>query len=165
MNNHDKNTYVRKQLTHALLHLLQTKKLEEISVSELTQQAQVGRASFYRNYKSLSDILFQYDKLLIYQWSIKFERDPSSNFFNVFGSLFQHYKDHADFYLLLYKNGLTKTILETILDHFDINDKLENQDAYTKSFWAYGIYGWVMEWMKRGMVEGFDGINAMFANQ
>lgn len=165
MNNQEKNTYVREQLTQALLHLLQIKKLDDISVSELTQQAQVGRASFYRNYQSLSDILFQYDKLLINEWATRFESDPSSNFSNVFGSLFQHYKDHADFYFLLYENGLTETILETIKARFDINDGLENKDAYTKSFWAYGIYGWVMEWMKRGMLEEFHDINAMLTFQ
>lgn len=64
MNNQEKNTYVRTQLTQALLRLLQEKKLADISVSELTQRAQVGRASFYRNYQSLSDILFQYDQSL-----------------------------------------------------------------------------------------------------
>ena len=73
--------------------------------------------------------------------------------------------NNADFYFLLYKNGLTETILETIKARFDINDRLENKDAYTKSFWAYGIYGWVMEWMKRGMVEEFPDINAMFTFQ
>ncbi len=161
MNNQEKNTYVREQLTQALLHLLQTKRLDDISVSELTQQAQVGRASFYRNYQSLSDILFQYDKLLINEWAARFESDPSASFFNVFGSLFQHYKDHSDFYWLLYKNGLTETILETIKARFDINDELENKDAYTKSFWAYGIYGWVMEWMKRGMTESANAINSI----
>lgn len=165
VNNQEKNTYVREQITKALLHLLQTKRLDDISVSELTEQAQVGRASFYRNYQSLSDILFQYDKLMINEWATGFERDPSSSFFNVFGSLFQHYKDHADFYLLLYKNGLTETILETIKARLDINDGLENEDAYMKSFLAYGIYGWVMEWMKRGMVEEFNDINAMLTFQ
>lgn len=46
MNNQEKNTYVREQLTKALIQLLQEKRIEDISVSELTQRAQVGRASF-----------------------------------------------------------------------------------------------------------------------
>ena len=47
MNNQEKNTYIREQLTKALIQLLQEKRIEDISVSELTQRAQVGRASFY----------------------------------------------------------------------------------------------------------------------
>lgn len=163
MNNQEKNTYVRTQLTQALLRLLQEKKLADISVSELTQRAQVGRASFYRNYQSLSDILFQYDQSLIQQWGAAFESDPASNVSNVFGSLFQHYKDHADFYLLLYRNGLTETMLETIKNHCGLTPALENKEAYAKAFWTYGIYGWLMEWMKRGMTESAGAINAMFA--
>ena len=46
MNNEQKNTYVKQQLTRALLELLQKKTLAEISVSELTERAGVGRVSF-----------------------------------------------------------------------------------------------------------------------
>ena len=45
MNNEQKNTYVKQQLTRALLELLQKKTLAEISVSELTERAGVGRVS------------------------------------------------------------------------------------------------------------------------
>ena len=105
MNNQEKNTYVREQLTKALIQLLQEKRIEDISVSELTQRAQVGRASFYRNYQSLSDILYQYDRLLVNTWGAAYDADPASNISNLFGRLFQHYKDHADFYLLLYQRA------------------------------------------------------------
>ena len=52
MNNEQKNTYVKQQLTQALLELLQKKTLAEISVSELTERAGVGRVSFYTRMKS-----------------------------------------------------------------------------------------------------------------
>ena len=48
-NNEQKNTYVKKQITLALLELLKEKPLVDISISELTQKAQIGRVSFYRN--------------------------------------------------------------------------------------------------------------------
>lgn len=165
MNNQEKNTYVREKLTQALLQLLRVKKIDDISIRELTQQAQVSRASFYRNYQSLSDILFQYDRLLVNAWGAKFDSDPSSDISNLFGRLFQHYKDHADFYLLLYRNGLTEAMLKTIQERCGLCAELGNPEAYEKAFWAYGIYGWLMEWMQRGMVESADEINAMLLNQ
>ena len=55
MNNEQKNTYVKQQLTRALLELLQKKTLAEISVSELTERAGVGRVSFYRNFHTKED--------------------------------------------------------------------------------------------------------------
>lgn len=165
MNNQEKSTYVQEKLTQALLRLLQVKKIEDISISELTQQAQVGRASFYRNYQSLSDILYQYDRLLVNTWGAEYDADPTSNITNLFGRLFQHYKDHSDFYLLLYRNGLTEAMLRTIQERCGLCPELENREAYEKAFWAYGIYGWLMEWMQRGMVESADEINAMLQNQ
>ena len=52
MNNEQKNTYVKKRITTALLALLKEKPLSDISVSELTNKAEINRVSFYRNYQS-----------------------------------------------------------------------------------------------------------------
>lgn len=161
MNNQEKNSYVRRQITDALLRLLQKQKLDEINVSQLTKEAGVGRVSFYRNYKDLPDILYQRDKLLLKQWETTFECDPNSSIANVFGSLFQHYKDHADFYMILYRNGLTNSMLETIKEKCEMSAELPNAVAYQKAFFAYGLYGWLMEWIGRGMQEDATAINAM----
>lgn len=165
MNNQEKNTYVKEQLTQALIQLLKEKNIDDISVSELTQRAQVGRASFYRNYQNLSDILYQYDRLLVNTWGEKYDSDPTSDITNLFGRLFQHYKDHSDFYLLLYRNELTEAMLNTIQERCGLQPELDNQEAYEKAFWAYGIYGWLLEWMGRGMMESADDINALLQNQ
>jgi AcrR family transcriptional regulator len=52
MNNEQKNSYVKKQILTALLDLLKEKPLSDISVSELTARAEIGRVSFYRNVPS-----------------------------------------------------------------------------------------------------------------
>lgn len=147
------------------MQLLQGKKIDDISVSELTRQEQVGKVSFYRNYQSLSDILFQYDRLLANTWGAAYDSNPTSNPSNLFGRLFQHYKDHADFYLLLYRNGLTDAMLHTIQERCGLRPELSNREAYEKSFRAYGIYGWLLEWMRRGMAESAEDINAMLQGQ
>ena len=50
MNNQDKNTYVKQQITTTLLKLLKEKELSDIHIGEITKKAQVSRNSFYRNY-------------------------------------------------------------------------------------------------------------------
>ena len=52
-----KNQYVKIQITNAILDLLKEKDIDEITISEITSKAQVGRVSFYRNYKNKEDIL------------------------------------------------------------------------------------------------------------
>ena len=142
---------------------MQEKKLAEIAVSEIVDKAKVGRASFYRNYKAKEDILIQHDKMLINEWGKNFESNPESSIHNVFGSLFQHYKEHADFYLLLHRNHMTEIILETIKATQKFDDATDSREVYGKAFISYGIYGWIVEWMSRGMEEGAEEINAMLA--
>ena len=50
MNNQEKNTYVRNQILRALLNMMQEQPFADISISALVSTAQVGRASFYRNF-------------------------------------------------------------------------------------------------------------------
>ncbi len=163
MNNREKNTYVRNRITDTLIVLLHEKQLADISVSELTVNAEVGRASFYRNFESLEDVLNQHDAMLIKEWGKLFENDPASNPSNVFGSLFGHYKNHADFYMILFQNGLADIMLNTIKNVCGPNSEMNNKDAYGKAFFAYGIYGWLMEWMSRGMQESPEEINVMLS--
>lgn len=51
-----RRSYVAESLTQALLRLLEQKRLDEISVSELVMEAGVSRASFYRNFISVRAI-------------------------------------------------------------------------------------------------------------
>ncbi|MDO5519798.1 MAG: TetR-like C-terminal domain-containing protein [bacterium] len=161
MNNQERNSYVRNQLTEALIFLLKKMPLSDISVSMLTREAKVGRVSFYRNYGKIEDILIQQDRFLINQWAEKFVEDPNSSINNVFGSLFQYYKDHADFYKLLVDNGLSDCMLTVIKERVGMSSNLPNKLAYKKAFFAYGLYGWLLEWMNKGMQEGADEIQAM----
>ena len=88
MNNEQKNIYVKKQITAALLALLKEKSLSDISVSELTSKAEIGRVSFYRNYQSKEDILKEESDRLIQEWGKMYESNPDSapeTFFPSFG--------------------------------------------------------------------------------
>lgn len=52
MNNQEKNSYVRSQILKALLEMMRVDNFDSITISRLTAKAEVGRASFYRNYQS-----------------------------------------------------------------------------------------------------------------
>ena len=149
MNNEQKNTYVKKQITAALLDLLKEKPLSDISVSELTSRAEIGRVSFYRNYQSKEDILKEESDRLIKEWGRLYESNPESAPETLFPSLFDFYRDHRDFYTTLYDAGMSSI--------------MQNLEAYMKSFWAYGIYGWMLEWIKRGMQESGKELTALFS--
>ena len=48
--NEARNAYVLEHVTASVLKLLQEKPLNDISVSEICDDAAIGRTSYYRNY-------------------------------------------------------------------------------------------------------------------
>lgn len=163
MNNAQKNSYVKKQITATLIDLLKKKSLSEISISELTAKAGIGRVSFYRNYQGKEDILKEESNRLIREWGKLYESNPESAPETLFPSLFDFYRDHKDFYTTLYNAGLSSIMMETIIGTIQITPDMKNLEAYIKSFWAYGIYGWLLEWIKRGMPESGKELSALFS--
>ena len=163
MNNEQKNTYVKKQITAALLDLLKEKPLSDISVSELTTKAEIGRVSFYRNYQSKEDILKEESDRLIKKWGRLYESNSESAPETLFPSLFDFYRDHRNFYTTLYNAGMSSIMMETIIGTIQITPEMQNLEAYMKSFWAYGIYGWMLEWIKRGMQESGKELSTLFS--
>lgn len=153
MNNEEKNRYVRKQLLKTLLQMLKTKQIEEISVSDLVRKAGVGRASFYRNYVSVQDVLLQESDRLMAAWEEQSEADSSASSNSLLISLLDFYKEHKRFYLALYKAGLSDIVMHTIVDTFPIDENTPNPAAYLQSSLSYMIYGWIHEWICRGMQE------------
>ena len=161
MNSIEKSSYVKDEITKSLLKMMETEKLEKISIRDLCNQAGVGRASFYRNFESKEDVIHEYSLRLIRKWSNEFESDKNANPFEVFESLFQHFQKYKSFYELLYKSNMLDIILDTIKEKVGFTATLPNQDAYSKAFFSYGLYGWISEWIHRGMQESPYTLNQM----
>ncbi|MDY2792352.1 MAG: TetR/AcrR family transcriptional regulator [Eubacteriales bacterium] len=132
MNNEQKNTWVKRQITAALLNLLKEKKLADISVSELTEMAGVGRVSFYRNYQTKEDILREESDRLIQEWGKLYEANPESAPETLFPSLFDFYREHRDFYTTLYEAGMSTIMMDTIISTIQITPEMPNLEAYMK---------------------------------
>ena len=142
MNNQEKNTYVRQHILSALLELMHTQDFVSISI----QQESVR---------------------LTNEWKTKFDQEHPDgtpgpeNLWLI--SLLDFYKEHSEFYLALYHAGLSNIMLETILGYFDRSQEIPNGLAYLNSAIGYMLYGWVHEWMNRGMQESGTEIARMFA--
>ena len=164
MNNQEKNTYVRSQILAALLKMMQEQPFADISISALVDTAQVGRASFYRNFTDKEDVLRQENARLTAQWKQSYEAEERAAPNELLISLLDFYKEHFDFYLALYRAGLSDMLLQTLLEQSEITPELPNALAYLKSSIAYMLYGWIVEWMKRGMPESGTELARMIAD-
>ena len=151
--NQEKNNYVRSQILKTLLEMMKEQDFNGIVISHLTDRACVGRASFYRNFASKEDVLRQEANHLASVWKQRYESQEHASPSEILISLLDFYKEHSDFYLALYWAGLENIVLNTLLEQIEISPELPNAVAYLRSSIAYLIFGWIVEWMKRGMPE------------
>ncbi|WP_221736820.1 TetR-like C-terminal domain-containing protein [Streptococcus anginosus] len=57
------------------------------------------------------------------------------------------------------------TIVDTIKNKLGLHEDLPNSAAYGKSYFAYGIFGWINEWILRGMKEEPETLSHLFFEQ
>lgn len=57
MGNRERNTYVCQAITGALLEMLETRRLDDIGIGEITARAGVSRNSFYRNFRDRKSVV------------------------------------------------------------------------------------------------------------
>lgn len=145
------NRFVKECITAALLRLMETQGLEEISVVELVERAGVSRNSFYRNFTSKRNVLEQYLTLLIQEWGREFEARGDVN--ALAETLLCHYRKYKELYLLLYRQELSELIYETIRSACRVTEAEERGERYRRSMFAGLIFGWLDEWMRLGMTE------------
>ena len=153
MNNTEKNSYVKKQITSALLRLLKDKELKDISVSEITTAAHVSRISFYRNYDDKDTIIKEYIHLTLNEWNKNHPKTRQHTEDDILGDIFAYITEYKDFYLLLRDRGIFYFFKDIIMDALGPKAEYPNFGAYTAAFIANGIYGWIEEWFLRGMQE------------
>ncbi|WP_411347025.1 TetR/AcrR family transcriptional regulator [Paenibacillus sp. WLX2291] len=165
MGNEERNTYVKKQITNAFIELLKQNEFSNISISDITNEAQVSRNSFYRNYIEKEDILLNYIHSLLQEWRILDNREENQTNEKMYGSLFAHLKANSDFYILLKNKNLFHLFLKEFLAIFGSKPDQDNLSAYIVSFIAYGTYGWIEEWIARGMQESAESMTTLLSSQ
>ena len=145
------NAFVKECITTALLQMMETQSIEEISIIDLIKKAGVARNSFYRNFDSKKDVLAKHLLTLIQEWTKEFETLGDETRFSE--TLLKHYYKYKDFYLLLYRRGLSDMIYETLRTACKLDESQNNMERYAKSMLAGMLFGWVDEWMRQGMPE------------
>lgn len=148
----------KEYITEAILQLLNKKKYDDITITDIAEKAGVTRITFYRNFESKDDIIKQYIQNIFsqYKWSDKL--DTTYQIFDFF------YKNKKTIDLL-YKSNLQFFLVDNILINFNYKKDDPNIIAYSKVMVAYLVFGLCDEWYKRGMVESPEEIISLINQQ
>lgn len=164
MGNMERNTFVKSQIVDAMLLMMKEKPFSEIAIKEITDTAQVSRNSFYRNYADKEDVIKQHLHSLLQNWSDTYVPDENDGT-KLYSSLFVHLEKNKELYLLLKQQKLFHLFMDVFLERYGTKPELDNASAYATSFISYGIYGWINEWIARGMQEPAEMVAELLAAQ
>ena len=101
---HKNAKIVTESITIALIQLMEKKDFNDISITELTKRAGVGRVSFYRNFENKEDVLRKYLNDIQYEFMISREANRHDiNFTEYITDIFTHLYNYKELEQLLLK--------------------------------------------------------------
>lgn len=152
-------TLSKRLLKESLLNLLEKRHIDHISISELCQQAEINRTTFYRHYQTPHDILLEieYDFIQSFYKSPIIEKNTGDlkkrtlymcNFLydnkDMLKLFIQNYTD-SDLTFLFQKFFAEYMSHRTILYNGQQID--ESTLHLLTTFWIYGIHGLTSQWI------------------
>lgn len=116
----DLRVSVTKQMIHmALLHLLENKSIEKIKVSELCAESGVNRATFYRHYETIQDILHEMEAELV-QHMPRLDGPPHNleEVRPIMTNICTYMYDNADILKVLFLNRTDEDMTRTLISFY-----------------------------------------------
>jgi len=146
----------------ALLRLMQKESFQKITVTDICNEAGVGRKTFYRNFELREDVLdFQLD-LLCGEYAkaicgISIEERLTYHFVFI--------RNHADFFFALYRNGLDALARQKFSVFLPETMPVWSEDSirqeYHSQYVIAGIEAVQRVWISRGCQESIHQVVSM----
>ena len=150
-NNNNKKTasaYIKENLFSALLELMKEKDFSDIRIQDIAKRAGISHVSYYRSFTSKEDVLISYMNEETGKFHEEHYGEDEREFLI---HLLEHLKQHKEKFELLYKNNLSYLFLNHIYSWCGPKEGIDDHEAYLEAAKAFAIYGFIDEWVKRGM--------------
>ena len=146
--------FLKECLADALLKLLKKKPIEKISVPEISETAQVGRTTYFRNFSSKQEAITFKLVRLWERWAEEHNVSERKNFTPENGLTFFEYNySIKDLLALLYERGLQTAIYNSFYEIMVPQYGENALECYRGRFYSYGLFGLLDEWVRRGFRE------------
>ncbi|WEV40414.1 TetR/AcrR family transcriptional regulator [Lactobacillus sp. ESL0684] len=164
-----RNYAAKKAIVDAFFRLLRKKHFSDIKVTEIVNEANVARVTYYRNFYYKEDIVKGYVENL-HQELIQFT-EASPNFANillpknfnwVLVNAFTLAKKNKTNFLLLYDNGFSNLLLDLFNEYAEkVLASYHNLDKYRVLIISGSIFNITIQWLKNDTPES---VNELAAN-
>lgn len=149
-------------IAQAILKLMNKKPFAQITVTEICEEAGVGRKTFYRNFELKEDVIdYQLDMLCsLFEQEIK-EKSTDEKL----KLYFSFSEKHVDFFTCMYKSGFLPVCQQKfsrfLPDTMPIWSEDSAQQEYYSRFMCAGVQAIMQVWVERGFQENIGQITAL----
>ena len=141
-NNEETRSFIRSCIVFALMILLKDENIHNITISKLCTVAGVSRTAFYRNYKSIKDVLEEKIKELGLEIAGKISTDIYNNWLAVFKTVDKNREDLES----IIREGYQHKIYDVFMSTLPKDEENRNIQA----IWLSLFYTFMVKWIKEG---------------
>ena len=156
---------VKEAIALALIQIMETKILSDITILEIVNKAGVSRSSFYRNFDDKEDVINYYIDFL-FDESKKEENPYSPHHLKAFLiEKFSLIKENKIFFLSLKKNKLLHLLYQQANQNTTKNIcsyKLNENNRYQSAFFSAASIGVIIEWIHNNLEESEEDMANIF---
>ncbi|MBS5605786.1 MULTISPECIES: TetR/AcrR family transcriptional regulator [Enterocloster] len=155
------------RIEKVFIELLQTKELQEITVSDICKLCELNRSTFYANFIDIYDLADKVREHLEEEVDRLYEAEKTQGFnSNDYLRLFRHIKDNQLFYRTYFKLGYDNQFK---LEYYDIHQAQRDFDdkhiAYHAEFFRCGFNAIVKMWLAGGCKETPEEMDGMIRSE
>ena len=143
------------KIERVFVELLQSRELEQISISDICKKAKLNRSTFYANYADIYELADSIGDRLENNLSELYKSEIATGFgSHDYLKLFQHIRDHQIFYKTYFKLGYDDNYKIIAYDTALASQHFQNRFVeYHMEFFKSGITKIIRMWLQNGCVE------------
>ncbi len=155
--------YTRMVIKNSFVELLKKKPINKITVKEICEMAEINRATFYKHYLDVYDLLNKLEQEFLTELQNDVQQSIEKNFIDTFILILVSIKANSELYITLFsQNGdplFPNRIFCLCYEYIEVeNSKHFQKLSPSELTWLYyfiaqGCSGILTQWIKNGMVE------------
>ncbi len=153
----ERNKFTRMCIAEALISLMDSHKIEDITITDIVKRAGVSRMTYYKYYQSKADVLSKYFQEIVNEYIKETRSKTDIGNFNDYAHIchcFHFFQKYSHFVSTILKENLYSILINAINRYMDSN--ILPNSSYSKYelyYYAGALSNTYVNWIKNGMEE------------